>query len=80
MRYRLIEASATIQDASAAMRDCHADALVVVDASGVEPHASAVIFATDIVTRIVALGLDARVLTVSDLLDVLELSAEGEMR
>ena len=70
MRYTLIDSSATIQAASAAMRERDADALLVVDASEGEARAAAVIFASDIVTRVIALGLDPRVLTVSDLVAV----------
>ena len=71
MRYTLIEPSATIEAASAAMRDRAADALLVMEADTDEPRAAAVIFASDIVTRVVALGLDPRVLTVSDLAAVI---------
>ncbi|HYX65514.1 MAG TPA: hypothetical protein VE935_14960 [Burkholderiales bacterium] len=77
MRYTLIESSATIQAASAAMRDRDADALLVLEADGgSEPRAMAVIFASDIVTRVVALGLDPRVLTVSDLAAVIDAVSE----
>lgn len=76
MRYTLIESSATIQAASAAMRDRDADALLVLEADGAEPRAMAVIFASDIVTRVVALGLDPRVLTVSDLAAVIDAVSE----
>jgi CBS domain-containing protein len=70
MRYTLIDSSATIQAASAAMRERDADALLVVDASEGAARAAAVIFASDIVTRVIALGLDPGVLTVSDLVAV----------
>ncbi|HEX5767659.1 MAG TPA: hypothetical protein VFX94_05435 [Burkholderiales bacterium] len=69
MRYAVIDPAATIESASAALRACDADALLVI---GARPQpASPVLSARDIVTRVVAVGLDPRVVTVSDLLRVM---------
>ena len=49
------------------MRQCHASELVVVTETEGKPRPLGVVTASDIVTRVVALGLDPGVLTAGDI-------------
>jgi hypothetical protein len=71
MRYGVIDPLATIEAASSAMRLSGADTLLIVGGQRLGSGAPPAVSARDIVTGIVALGLDPRVVTVSDLLSVI---------
>jgi signal-transduction protein with cAMP-binding, CBS, and nucleotidyltransferase domain len=64
-----IDCDASVLNASVVMREFHVDEVVVT--IGREPIPLGVVTAEDIVTRVVALGLDSGVLTVGDLLALL---------
>ena len=62
-----VHPDASIADASRRMRECGATELLVVGESQGEPRPLGVVTAQDIVTRVLALGLDPAVLTAGDI-------------
>ena len=63
-----VDADQTVQAASVAMRVQKIDRVVVMQRGGAACAPLGVLSASDIVTRVVALGLDSSVVTVGDLL------------
>lgn len=63
-----IDREATIAEASRVMRDQRVDALVVTEASEGSPVAAGILSAHDIVTRVIAVGLEPSVVTAGDIL------------
>ena len=63
-----IDREATIEEASRVMRDQRVDELVVTETSEGTPVAAGILSAHDIVTRVVALGLEPSVVTAGDIL------------
>lgn len=63
----LVHSEASIAEASRLMRQWGESELVVMAQAGGEARALGVVTADDIVRRVVAVGLDPRVLTVGDL-------------
>jgi CBS domain-containing protein len=63
-----IDREATIQEASRVMREQRVDALVVTETSEGTPVAAGIVSAHDIVTRVIALGLQPSVVTAGDIL------------
>ncbi len=62
-----VHCEASVLEASRRMRQCHASELIVVTVAEGKPRALGVVTARDIVTRVVALGLDPGVLTAGDI-------------
>jgi CBS domain-containing protein len=62
-----VHCEASLLEASRRMRQCHASELVVLAETDGKPRALGVVTASDIVTRVVALGLDPGVLTAGDI-------------
>ena len=63
-----VDADQTVKAASSAMRRQKIDRVVVMQRSGAAGAPLGILSASDIVTRVVALGLDSSVVTVGDLL------------
>lgn len=63
-----IDREATIEEASRVMRDQRVDALVVTETSEGTPVAAGIVSAHDIVTRVIAVGLEPSVVTAGDIL------------
>ena len=63
-----IDREATIEEASRVMRDQRVDALVVTETSEGTPLAAGILSAHDIVTRVIAVGLEPSVVTAGDIL------------
>ena len=63
-----VDADQTVEAASFAMRRQKIDRVVVMERSGAAGAPLGILSASDIVTRVVALGLDSAVVTVGDLL------------
>jgi CBS domain-containing protein len=63
-----IDREATIEEASRVMRDQCVDALVVTETSAGTPLAAGILSAHDIVTRVIAVGLEPSVVTAGDIL------------
>jgi CBS domain-containing protein len=63
-----VDADQTVEAASFAMRRQKIDRVVVMQRSGAARAPLGILSASDIVTRVVALGLDSSVVTVGDLL------------
>jgi CBS domain-containing protein len=63
-----IDREATVEQASRLMRDQRVDAVVVTEAAEGKPVPAGVVSARDIVTRVIAPGLQPSVVTVGDLL------------
>lgn len=63
-----IDREATIEQASRVMRDQRVDALVVTEAAEGAPVAAGILSAHDIVTRVIAVGLEPSVVTAGDIL------------
>ena len=63
-----VDADQTVEAASFAMRRQKIDRVVVMQCSGAAGAPLGILSASDIVTRVVALGLDSSVVTVGDLL------------
>ena len=63
----LVHREASIVEASRVMRQCGTTELVVVTEADGEPQPIGVVTARDIVTRVLALGLDPAVLTAGDI-------------
>jgi predicted transcriptional regulator len=62
-----VHREASVLEASRRMRQCHANVLIVVTETDGKPQTVGVVTAGDIVTRVVALGLDPAVLTAGDI-------------
>ena len=62
-----IHCEASVLEASRRMRQCHANELIVVTETDGKPRALGVVTASDIVTRVVAVGLDPGVVTAGDI-------------
>ena len=62
-----VHPEASIADASRRMRDCGATELLVMSEIHGEARALGVVTAQDIVTRVLAVGLDPAVLTAGDI-------------
>ena len=69
----MVHRDASILEASRLMRECRATQVVVVAEAGGKPRALGVVTANDIVTRVVAVGLDPAVLTAGDIASFAEL-------
>ena len=63
-----IDREATIEEVSRVMRDQRVDALVVTETSEGTPIAAGIVSAQDIVTRVIAVGLEPSVVTAGDIL------------
>lgn len=63
-----IDCEATIEEASRLMREQQVDALVVIDTLDGSPIPAGIVSAHDIVTRVVAVGLEPAVVTAGDIL------------
>jgi CBS domain-containing protein len=62
-----VHCEASVLEASRRMRQCHASELIVVTETDGIPRPLGVVTARDIVTRVMALGLDPEVLTAGDI-------------
>jgi len=62
-----VHCEASVLEASRRMRQCHANELIVVTETDGKPRALGVVTASDIVTRVVAVGLDPGVVTAGDI-------------
>ncbi len=63
----LVHRDSSLVEASRRMRECHAARLVVVTEAQGQPVCLGTLTADDIVTRVLALGLDPAVLTAGDI-------------
>ena len=62
-----VHCEASVLETSRRMRQCHASELIVVTETDGKPRPLGVVTASDIVTRVVAVGLDPAVLTAGDI-------------